>query len=293
MSLLRPTLQARAGFNPEGHGPGVQSPFGKSPGYRGGNVSHNGQDYFWLGAASAKRLGISTAASKDVYPVMDGPVNPIDDPALGIGAWQQIDDDHRAYSWHMSKRIYNAVRNMKSNTRLGVMGSTGTAAGDDDHLHFEVRKAPYRPADRIDPEPFFAAKANGFGDAERKQIARYLNTHAKNLGLATTTTSTDGKPGGNYWKLVQGLGRAWGFYNGAVDGVPGAQTYGAEKHIWESWVKPKPVVTPPVVTPPVVTPPVVTPPVVTPPSDTVAPSWFVNFITALGAFFVGFFKSKP
>lgn len=39
--------------------------------------------------------------------------------------------------------------------------------------------------------------------------------------------------------------------------------------------------------------PVTPPPVVTPPNTDVPPGWFVNFITALGAFFVGLFKSKP
>lgn len=247
MTLIAPTLQGRAGFDPNGHGAGVQSPFGRSPGYLGGTAFHNGEDHFWLGAASAARLGISTTASKDVYPCLNGPASPIDDPALGIGVWQQIDAQHRVYYWHMSRRIYAATESLITTQRLGVMGSTGSAAGDDDHLHLEVRKAPYRMADRINPRPFFTGKGNGpAAGIDHRAVGAFLNTHAGNLRLPTTTTAEDGDPGSRYWRLVQALGRAWSFYDGAVDGKPGPKTYAANAYIWENYVKPKP----PVVTPP-------------------------------------------
>lgn len=155
MSLLRPTLQGRKGFNPNGYGPGVNAPFGTSKVYKG---YHHGQDYFWLSAASASaaKLKISVADSKNIYPVMAGEVVPTSSKGLGTGAYQQIDKDHRAYYWHMSRRIYGSKRKFKTTERIGIMGHTGTAAGSADHLHFEIRKAPYRDVDRVNPEPFFA-----------------------------------------------------------------------------------------------------------------------------------------
>lgn len=154
MTLLRPTLQGRKGFDPTGHGPGVMSPFGYSAGYRGGKVHHNGEDYFWLGKASADKLGISTAQSKRVYPVVDGRVFHTQDTALGRGLWQQIDKTHRFYWWHLDDR--EPAGTYKTSESIGGMGSTGAAGGDDDHLHAEVRRAPYRTSDRVDPAPFFA-----------------------------------------------------------------------------------------------------------------------------------------
>lgn len=273
MTLLRPTLQGRAGFDPNGYGPGVNAPFGRSATYFRGTRNHNGQDYFWLGAASAKRLGISTAASKNVYPVMAGKVFPIDSASLGTGAWQQINSTHRFYYWHMSKRIYNTDRNMRTVDRIGIMGSTGTAAGSDDHVHIEVRKAPYRAQDRIDPEPFFVALTDA-QKARYRKIATFLNPHAKNVGRVGTTTASDGIPGENYWYLVQAVSRAWGFYDGAVDGKPGPKTYAAENRLWAEHVnKPAPTPAPPAVEPaPVPTPePVATPEPVEPEPDPVAP----------------------
>ena len=220
MTLLRPTLQGRKGYNPNGYGPGVNAPFGRSKIYFNGTRYHNGQDYFWLNATSAQRLNISQAASKNVYPVMDGKVVPINDSSLGTGAWQQIDSEHRFYYWHMSKRIYGSARNMRTVDRIGIMGRTGTAAGSGDHVHVEVRKAPYRAQDRIDPEPFFK-KLSAAQKARYRKIGTFLNTHAKNLGRVGTTTASDGIPGANYWFLVQALGRAWKFYSGTVDGKPG------------------------------------------------------------------------
>ncbi|MER3389995.1 MAG: peptidoglycan DD-metalloendopeptidase family protein [Microcella sp.] len=260
MTLLRPTLQGRKGYNPNGYGPGVNAPFGRSKIYFNGTRYHNGQDYFWLGAASAQRLGISTAASKNVYPVMDGKVFPINSASLGTGAWQQIDSEHRFYYWHMSKRIYGSARNMRTVDRIGIMGRTGTAAGSGDHVHVEVRKAPYRAQDRIDPEPFFK-KLSAAQKARYRKIGTFLNTHAKNLGRVGTTTASDGIPGANYWFLVQALGRAWKFYSGTVDGKPGPLTYAAEKRIWDKYVNkpaPKPEPTPESVTPDPASPP--TPP---------------------------------
>lgn len=152
--LKRPTLQARKGFDPTGYGPGIMSPFGYSPGYRGGKVHHNGDDYFWLGKESAAELGISTEQSKMLLAVFDGRVHHIDDTALGLGMWQQIDANHRFYWWHCRDRQPPGTYTTKD--FIGRMGSTGTSGGDDDHLHTEVRQAPYRMSDRINPAPFFA-----------------------------------------------------------------------------------------------------------------------------------------
>lgn len=152
--LRRPTLQGRAGFDPTGYGPGIMSAFGYSPGYRGGKVHHNGDDYFWLGKESAAELGISTEQSKMLLAVVDGRVHHIDDLALGLGMWQQIDPAHRFYWWHCRDR--QPPGTYTTEDIIGRMGSTGTSGGDDDHLHTEVRRAPYRMSDRINPAPFFA-----------------------------------------------------------------------------------------------------------------------------------------
>jgi len=236
MSLLRPTLQGRAGFDPKRFGPGVNAPFGRSPDYPG---YHNGQDYFWLGAASARRLNISTAASLNVYPVRSGKLYRIDSSSLGLGLWQPLDSRTRIYYWHLRSRVstgtYSTAR------AVGVMGHTGSAAGNDNHLHLEVRVSPYGSRNRVNPEPFFKSLSTA-EKARYKKIAAFLNPHAVNVGLPKTTTAYDGEPGKNYWKLVQAVARAWGFYGGAVDGIPGNLTYAAEGRLWGDYVnKPKPV----------------------------------------------------
>jgi|GEM_PF-6839807 len=239
MSLLRPTLQGRAGFDPKRFGPGVNAPFGRSSDYPG---YHNGQDYFWLGAASARRLNISTAASLNVYPVKSGKLYRIDSSSLGLGLWQQLDSRTRIYYWHLRSRVstgtYSTAR------AIGVMGHTGSAAGNDNHLHLEVRVSPYGSRNRVNPEPFFKSLSTA-QRARYKKIAAFLNPHAVNVGLPKTTTAYDGEPGKNYWKLVQAVARAWGFYGGAVDGIPGNLTYAAEGRLWGDYVnKPKPVLPP-------------------------------------------------
>lgn len=93
-----------------------------------------------------------------------------------------------------------------------------------------------------------------------RAIATFLNPHAPNLKLPTTTTSKDGIPGANYWRLIQALGKAWSFYGGVVDGITGPLTRAAEKYIWDKYVN-KPVLEP---KPPVVVPPEPEPPVVVP-----------------------------
>ena len=244
MSLQRPTLQGRAGFNPTGYGPGINAPFGRSPVYFGGSRSHNGQDYFWLGGASASRLGISTAASLGVYPVLAGTAHPISSASLGTGVYQQLDSSHRVYYWHLSARTHSSPRTVSTATRIGTMGHTGSAAGNQNHLHMEIRHAPYGSANRIDPEPFFKT-ISAADKARYEKIAAFLNPHAVNVGLPKTTTAYDGEPGKNYWKLVQAVARAWGFYGGAVDGIPGNLTYAAEGRLWGDYVnKPKPVLPP-------------------------------------------------
>ena len=163
MGLQRPTLQGRAGFNPSGFGPGLSAPYGYSSAYDG---MHNGEDYFWLGKESSLQLGISTEQSKRVYAVVDGPMHHIDDAALGLGIWQQIDREHRTYSWHLRDR--QPAGNYTTDATTGRMGSTGTAAGEDEHLHFEVRRAPYRKSDRVNPAPFFAS-LNPSGDPTEQE----------------------------------------------------------------------------------------------------------------------------
>lgn len=189
MTLVRPTLQGRNGYNPNGYGPGVNAPYGYSSAYFNGTRMHNGQDYFWLGAESAARLGISTEASKGVYAVVDGPVYRVDDSALGLGLYQQIDTAHRAYYWHLSERVSNGT--YKTTDRIGRMGLTGTAAGTGEHVHFEVREAPYGSANRKDPEPFFSSvvPATGGGSIPITNVPP-TSTTGEDMNLMRTT---DGK----------------------------------------------------------------------------------------------------
>lgn len=163
--MLRPTLQGRKGFDPAGYGPGVGAPYGYSSAYVG---MHNGEDHFWLGKESSLALGISTEQSKRVYPVVDGYVGHTEDAALGLGVWQQIDGSHRAYWWHLRDR--EPARAYTTSQTIGRMGTTGTGAGRDEHLHFEVRRSPYRKADRINPAPFYSSPDfAGDGTPDRKE----------------------------------------------------------------------------------------------------------------------------
>lgn len=148
--MMRPTLQARKGFNPFGTGPGVRAPYGYSNLYVG---HHNGEDYFWLLKDSAERLGMTTESSKRVYPVVEGPVWHTSDTVLGLGLWQQIDGNHRAYWWHLRDREPQGTYGVDST--IGRMGATGTGSSGEEHLHFEIRQAPYAKANRINPAPFF------------------------------------------------------------------------------------------------------------------------------------------
>lgn len=157
MALALPTRQARKGYDPGGFGAGLSAPYGKHPAYLDGNTFHNGWDFFWLSPESAARLGISQAQSYEVLPVVSGMIRHVNDTSLGTGLWQQIDATHRAYWWHLSSRI--PEQSCSLDRVIGVMGNTGTAAGRSRHLHFEVRKAPYGFADRIDPTPWFRARA--------------------------------------------------------------------------------------------------------------------------------------
>lgn len=165
MALLRPTLQGRKGFNPTGYGPGVQSPFGRSPGYFSGTRDHHGQDYFWCKATTAASLGMTQDQSYDIYPVVSGMVNHINDLSLGYGIWQQIDATHRFYTWHMSSRL--PAGSYPTAQKVGRMGNSGSSAGADTHAHCEVRRAPYGFADRVDPEPWFRARAL---EAHQRQV---------------------------------------------------------------------------------------------------------------------------
>lgn len=164
--MLRPTRQARAGFRSPSHlPPGVSARFGRNAEYKNGKVDHHGQDYFWLSAASAAKLGISQAASQQVLACVAGPVYQVHTTGLGYGAWQQIDATHRIYYWHLRKGSYKLAHGASATTQTVIadMGNTGTAAGTAVHLHVEVRKAPYREADRIDPEPFFNSSSPAGG----------------------------------------------------------------------------------------------------------------------------------
>lgn len=191
MAIQRPTLQARKGFDPGGIGPGLSAPYGYSSAYFGGSRMHNGQDYFWLGATSAQRLGISTADSKGVYPVVSGAIAHVNDAALGTGLYQQIDATHRAYYWHLSSR--KPAGSYSTSTPIGVMGSSGTAT-DEVHLHFEVRVAPYGFANRVDPEPFFSTSvtpATGGGSTPIPITPSPTATNpGENMHLMRTTDGT-------------------------------------------------------------------------------------------------------
>lgn len=178
--MLYPTLQARKGFDPNGIGPGLSAPFGYSKFYKG---NHHGQDYFWLSATSAARLGMTVAQSLRVYPCVNGTIHHIYSMGLGFGLWQQIDPQHRAYWWHLASTGIPDGQYVNVNQPVGTMGHTGTAAGNQTHLHFEVRKAPYTEGSRINPAPFFNGSSSPSGggvtpiglfdmlsDAEQREI---------------------------------------------------------------------------------------------------------------------------
>jgi len=183
MAIQRPTLQARKGFD-DGLGPGISAPYGYSPGYPG---FHNGQDYFWLSAASAQRLGMTQAQGYEVYPVVSGAVYAVNDVSLGTGLYQQINATTRAYWWHLATR---KTGSFGTTTVIGTMGNTGTSAGSSRHLHFEVRVAPYGFSNRVNPEPYFTAKA--VLEAHQRQV---LSTLPVRRRVAPSTTAAEaGEP---------------------------------------------------------------------------------------------------
>lgn len=73
---------------------------------------------------------------------------------------------------------------------------------------------------------------------EVRRIAVYLNSRAHEVNKQKTTANVDGIPGPVYWTLVQALGKKDKVYNDIIDGIPGPNTYRAEKHYAELTLKP-------------------------------------------------------
>ncbi len=66
-------------------------------------------------------------------------------------------EGYRHYFCHLASRAVSAGQSIKAGDILGVMGKTGNAAGDRqaEHVHYEVRKSPYRyGTDAVDPTPW-------------------------------------------------------------------------------------------------------------------------------------------
>jgi hypothetical protein len=208
--MLRPTLQGRKGYNPGGFGPGVSAPFGYSSAYSG---KHNGEDYFWLTAGSASALQMTVADSMKVFAVVPGTVHHVTNNGLGNGLWQQINSDHRAYYWHLAARSVEDGRAVSTSEQVGVMGHTGTAAGTQTHLHFEVRKYPYNDANRIDPEPFFnSSSPSGGGTTPIEEIEMAYPVGIKkangSLAVLNEIAAPEFPDGTNYqaWERVYDFG---------------------------------------------------------------------------------------
>lgn len=212
MSLTaRPTPASRMGRADKG----ISAPFGTSPQYLDGKAFHHGQDYYWLNA--------DLAGSRKVFAAGAGTVTEVEWSDT-MGGYITI-----AHDGGFSTRYNHMPRNSSTvavgakvtdQTYLGAMGSAGTAARGQYHLHFEV----WVRGTRVDPEPYF----NAFTPEARpgddvKRVAAYLN--GRNLGK-TSNADEDGKPGPNLYWMIQTAGRADGLYPVPyiIDGKTGPRT---------------------------------------------------------------------
>lgn len=77
--------------------------------------------------------------------------------------------NYKHHYCHLASRSVKVGDMVKKGQPIGVMGKTGNASGDkqSEHVHYEVRKYPWKSADAIDPTPW-AGIPNAVGT--------YLNT---------------------------------------------------------------------------------------------------------------------
>ena len=123
---------------------GISSPWGpRDIGF------HHGEDYYWLtGDPSGSRI---------VYGVAPGTVVEVTSSAsMGLEVTVELEPGLRVRYSHLASSSVSVGDTVTVSTVVGVMGSTGTEARGEVHLHFEVWVWTPAGWTRTDPEPYFS-----------------------------------------------------------------------------------------------------------------------------------------
>jgi len=154
------------------------------------------------GKAGVKHRGIDIAGTFPVTSAAPGVVVHVGWSPKGGGNTVLIDhgEVHTAYYHGAHKTGLRVGERVEAGTFIYTSGTTGASTGV--HLHFEVRKRANWGTD-VDPTP-------------------YLNGNS-----AASTLKVSGREDRATWKQWQTWLQEQKFYQGRIDGVPGAMTYKA------------------------------------------------------------------
>ena len=101
---------------------------------------------------------ISTSKDKNVKAIRSGivRVTPYDEEGYGNYISIQQEDGFRALYCHLEKVLVKSGDIISEGQVIGIEGDTGNSTGI--HLHLELRKAPYNPADHINLAEYLGIK---------------------------------------------------------------------------------------------------------------------------------------
>lgn len=151
MVFQRPTPQGRA--RPD-HG--ISSPWGPRV-LHGREVFHHGEDYYWV---------TGDPSSFAVYGVADGTVISVQRSfSMGLEVTVEISASLRVRYSHLASSSVEIGNWVTPATRIGFMGDSGSEAGGEVHLHFEVWTLDHGTWIRVDPEPYFSTHTTIEGKA--------------------------------------------------------------------------------------------------------------------------------
>lgn len=169
---------------------------------------------------------IGENAGEAIYSIAAGTVYDwgYDDEA---GNYVIIQHDEASYSYylHMAGRSnYDAGQPVGLNDVIGYVGSTGWSTGP--HIHFAVSGVP-NWSGWVDPVQYVLDRY--WYDDGQPDCTSHLNA-AQQDQLAGWIGQTYGAR--QYWSDVQAISRDRGWYDGAIDGIPGPLTFDAEQRLW-------------------------------------------------------------